>query len=133
MKTKERIKNTGEVFTPPELTNEILDKLPNEIWQEDKIFCDPAAGNGNILVEILKIKLSLNHHPIKAISTIYGIELMEDNVIEMKQRLLELIPENYKKEAIKIIEKNIVCHDALTWDFDKWSSKIKKIKVKKLF
>jgi type I restriction-modification system DNA methylase subunit len=116
---KLRRKTTSEDFTPPELVLEMLDKLPTECFTENKTFCDPAAGNGNFLIEVLKKKL---HHfdPLKALSSIYGIELMPDNVEEMKLRLLELIPRTSQHEAKKILEHNIVCHDALTWDFENW-------------
>jgi len=62
MRTKERIKRTAEIFTPAFLVNEILDKLTEygpEIWNEEKTFLDPACGNGNFLIEILKRKLEL--------------------------------------------------------------------------
>jgi hypothetical protein len=58
---------------------------------------------------------------------------MNDNVQEMKERLLELIPSELHEEAKKILDHNIVCHNALTWDFDNWR-KPKKAKIsKKLF
>jgi hypothetical protein len=104
----------------------MLNKLPPEVWSDpSKTFLDNSAGNGNFLVAILQRKLSLGHPPLQALSTIYGVELMEDNVEEMKDRLLielpSLTPEEAKK-ARKIINHNIVCHDALTWDYDKWQS-----------
>jgi type I restriction-modification system DNA methylase subunit len=54
---KARRKKTAEVFTPKELVQEILDKLPEDSWEEDKTFCDPAAGNGNFLVEAYAYKV----------------------------------------------------------------------------
>jgi len=129
---KARRKETAEDFTPPVLVNEMLDKLPQEVWDNPtKTFCDPAAGNGNFLIEILKRKLAHGHNPIIALSTLFSVELMSDNVEEMKERLLSLIPESLHKEATKILKKNIICHDALTWDFINWKSSI--IKNKKLF
>jgi type I restriction-modification system DNA methylase subunit len=118
-----RRKKTAEIFTPPELVNEMLDKLPNDIWQENKTFCDPATGNGNILLEILRRKLKLGHDPIQALRSIWGVELMPDNVKECKERLLDLIPADLHKEAKTILNHNIKCHDALTWDFEEWKSK----------
>jgi hypothetical protein len=131
IKSKERIKQTAEVFTPPALTNEILDHLPVSLWEPDKTFCDPAAGNGNLLLEVLKRKISLGHSPIDALKTIYGVELMLDNVIEMKSRLLDLIPIDDRKEAQNILDKQIINHDSLTWDFINWKSSIKN--YRKLF
>ena len=126
---QKRVKQTAEVFTPSSLTNEILDKLPPEVWEPSRTFCDPAAGNGNILLEILKRKLSHGHAPLEAISSIWGVDLMADNVQECKERLLELVPTC--KEAKEILNKQIICHDALTWDFINW--KDSKTKHKKLF
>lgn len=114
-----RAKETAEVFTPSDLVNEILEKLPKDSWEEDKTFCDPAAGNGNFLVEIYRKKIELGHDSTKALSTIYGVELMKDNVAEMKMRLYKMAKEYGvdSKAAQDILNKNIVCHDALTYDF----------------
>lgn len=123
---KNRRKITAEDFTPMELVNEMLDKLPEWVWQDpSKTFLDNSAGNGNFLVAVLQRKLSRGHKPLQALSTIYGVELMEDNVEEMKERLLELIPELLHQEAKEIIGHNIVCHDALSWDYDNWCTPVK--------
>jgi len=111
---------TAEVFTPPELTNEILDKLPPSVWEPNKTFCDPAAGNGNIVLEILKRKLSHGHNPLQAIQTLWGVDLMEDNIKEAHERLLNEIPVKYHPKAKDILNEQFICHDALTWDFIKW-------------
>lgn len=115
-----RVKRTAEIFTPVELVQEMLDKLPKESWHEDKTFCDPAAGNGNFLVEVYRYKVEkYRHNPTKALSTIYGVELMPDNVAEMKMRLYKQA-KSYRvnpKEAQAILEKNIVCANALTYDY----------------
>lgn len=118
---EKRRKQTAEVFTPPELVQEILDKLPEDVWQEDKTFCDPAAGNGNFLVEVYRYKVEkYDHDPTKALETIYGVELQPDNVAEMKYRLYQMAKEYNvdRKEAQRILEKNIVCADALTFDWE---------------
>lgn len=121
-KRKARRKQTAEDFTPQSLVNEMLDKLPPDIFIDPtKTFCDPAAGNGNFLIEVLRRKL-IHSQPLQALSTIYGVELMADNVEEMKERLLALIPQDLHEEAKKILDNNIVCHDALTWDWENWRS-----------
>jgi LPS sulfotransferase NodH len=135
-KRKERRKKTAEDFTPDPLVQEMLDKLPQEVWTDpSKTFLDNSAGNGNFLVAILRRKLAAGHSPLQAISTIYGVELMPDNVEEMKDRLLvelpTLTPQEVKK-ARKIIDHNIVCHDALTWDYENWKS-TKPAEAKPLF
>ena len=89
-----RKKQTAECFTPPFLTNEMLDKLteyaPKHFWKdEDKTFLDPACGNGNLLVEVLKRKLHYKHDPLKALQSLYGTDIMADNVKECRQRLLK--------------------------------------------
>jgi type I restriction-modification system DNA methylase subunit len=117
----ERKKETHEVFTPPELINRMLAKFSEKTWQEDKIFLDPAAGNGNLLVEIYSWKVDkYGHDPEKALSTIYGVELMADNVAEMKLRLYKMAKDYGvdPEKASKILERNIICHDALTYDFN---------------
>ena len=122
-KRKARRKETAEDFTPIPLVNEMLDKLPPEVFTDPtKTFCDPAAGNGNFLIEVLRRKLDNGHDPLQALSTIYGVELMDDNVEEMKERLLTLIPIELHRKAKNILKKNIICHDALTWDFENWKS-----------
>jgi type I restriction-modification system DNA methylase subunit len=108
---KERRKSTGEDFTPTPLVNEILDRLTidsnGSVWEEEKTFIDPACGDGQFLVEVLKRKLDKGHNQLKALSTIYGCDIMFDNIEICKDRLLKLI--NNKKEAEKILNKNIVC------------------------
>lgn len=134
-KRKARRKETAEDFTPIPLVDEMLDKLPSEVWSPKKTFIDNSAGNGNFLVRVLARKLSHNHPPLQALSTIYGVEFMPDNVEEMKQRLLDTLPElddTQKQQAIDIINHNIVCHDALTWDYENWR-KPKRSKAKPLF
>ena len=134
-KRKSRRKITAEDFTPLELIYKMLDKLPIEVWAPEKTFIDNSAGNGNMLICILTRKLSLGHDPLQALSTIYAVEFMADNVEEMKQRLLDTLPElddTLKQQAIDIINHNIVCHDALTWDYENWR-KPKRSKAKSLF
>jgi type I restriction-modification system DNA methylase subunit len=116
-RSKERIDKTGEIFTPIPLVNEILDKMPVESFKDPtKTFIDPACGDGNFLVEVLKRKLQENHDPKQAISSIYGIDLMQDNVVECKKRLLSLLPQD--TEINSILDKNIVCADTLKVDFN---------------
>ena len=116
---EKRRKTTAEVFTPQPLVQEILDKLPEDSWQEDKTFIDNSAGNGNFLVEVFQYKLNKGHNPEKALSTIYGVELMPDNVAEMKMRLYRMAKEYgvNPKKAQAILEKNIVCANALEYDY----------------
>lgn len=121
-KRKERRKSTGEDFTPISLCNEMLNKLPEEVWTDPtKLFIDPAMGNGNFLVEILKRKLSAGHPPLVALNAVWGVELMQDNTEEARDRLLIellLLTPDEAKEARRIVNHNIKCHDALLWNFE---------------
>jgi type I restriction-modification system DNA methylase subunit len=110
---KVRVKATGEVFTPTPLVQEILDQLPIEIFvEESKTFLDPACGDGQLLSEILIRKMENGSTFEQALSTTYGVDLMQDNVDLCRERLL------CGQEHLRhIVEKNIVCHDALTYDY----------------
>jgi hypothetical protein len=122
----ERKKETAEDFTPEPLVNEMIDKLPQEVWTDpSKTFLDNSAGNGNFLVAVLQRKLDHGHDPIQALSTIYGVELMHDNVEELHHRMYTivkdlLVTQEHKDKALEIIKENIVCHDALTFDYENW-------------
>lgn len=125
MNRQERIAKYGEVFTPRELINEILDKLSESLWiDSSRTFLDNSCGNGNFLVEVLKRKLRYGHNPAQALSTIYGVDIMKDNIEECRERLLHIANVHYKsryeftkKRNEKIINRNIVCADALTYDY----------------
>jgi len=113
-KRKARKKTTAEDFTPSSLVNEILDKLNEygkESWDEEKTFLDPACGNGNMLIEVLKRKLSLHHDPIKALKSIYGTDIMSDNIRECRLRLLKVLKDakvNITEEIVKVVFNQIV-------------------------
>lgn len=110
---KLRVKATGEVFTPTPLVQEILDQLPQELFTDPtKTFLDPSCGDGQFLGEVLIRKMENGSTFEQALSTIYGVELMPDNVELCRTRLL------CGQEHLRhIVEKNIVCHDALTYDY----------------
>lgn len=120
-KRKAREKITAEIFTPNGLVNEMLDELPCELWYDsDKTFLDDSAGNGQFLIWVLLRKIQAGQDPIEALKRVYGVELMPDNVEECKQRILSIIKlwTPITKEHEKIVNKNIVCHDALTYDYE---------------
>ena len=94
VKREKRAKQTADGFTPPRPVNEILDKLPPEMWEPQRDFCDPTCGDGDMLVEVLHRKLQKGHNPHQALSTIYGIDIMADKVEECRQRLLRFVSEN---------------------------------------
>lgn len=110
---KLRIKETGEVFTPTPLVQEILDRLDSNVFRDPiKTFLDPSCGDGQFLGEILIRKLENNIPFEQALGSIYGVDLMPDNVELCRKRLL------CGQEHLRhIVEKNIVCADALTYDY----------------
>jgi len=113
-KRKARRKISAEDFTPSWLVNDILDKLNEygkESWEPNKTFCDPACGNGNMLVEVLKRKISLGHDPIEALSTIYGTDIMQDNIRECRLRLLKIVKDEgctINEDTVKTVFNQIV-------------------------
>jgi len=131
MRTIERSKSHGEVFTPPELCNEILDKLPEETWIDStKTFLDPSCGNGNFLVEIKRRLLENGHDIDNVLSRIYGVDIMLDNCLECIERLygytegdLRVITDNLPNGVLAYFYRgnkmlNIVQADALNYDFE---------------
>jgi type I restriction-modification system DNA methylase subunit len=110
---KLRVKATGEVFTPTPLVQKILDELPKELFKDpSKTFIDPACGDGQFLGEVLIRKLENGIDFETALSTIYGVDLMQDNVDLCRERLL-----CGREDLMHIVEKNIVCADGLEYDY----------------
>lgn len=146
---------TQEYFTPDDLANEMFNKLSDDMFTDfSKTYCDTCAGNGNLVIIFLERRLANCHTErdiFDAFTTVYAVELMTDNVDEMKERMLKLIwPafERVKKESnevIKLLEygqlrsaiegiinHNIVCSDFFKWDFENWCP-VKEVKSKELF
>jgi hypothetical protein len=111
IKSKDRKDEHGEVFTPHYIVKEMLDLLPPGILNDPyKTFLDPTCGNGNILVTILEDRLKNGLDPLLSASTLFGIDIQEDNVQDTRDRLIKLVP-----EASSIINKHIRCMDILEW------------------
>jgi len=110
---KARTRATGEVFTPTPLVQEILNQIPIEQFQDpSKTFLDPSCGDGQFLSEVLIKKMENGSTFEQALSTIYGVDIMPDNVALCKDRLL-----CGQKHLRHIVDKNIVCADALQYDY----------------
>jgi len=128
---KLRIKQTAEVFTPTSLVQKMLNKLPKELFEDlTKTFIDPSCGDGQFLSEIIIRKMERSGCTLEqALSTTYGVELMEDNVKLCKERLAGPSP---TQKILDILDKNIVCADALTYHyrFDGTPSNVSDIEVK---
>jgi hypothetical protein len=88
----------------------MLDKLPEEVWIEGKTFCDQAVGNGQFLIHVLWRKIYAGHKPLDALKTVYGADIMRDNIRECRMRLLKLISifEPVVPEHIEAVMQNIV-------------------------
>lgn len=121
---KTRVKSTGEVFTPTPLVQEILDKLQQDVFTDStKTFLDPTCGDGQFLGEVLIRKMENGSTFEQALSTVYGVDLMIDNVDLCRERLL-----CGREDLRHIVEKNIVCYNGLEYDFE--FARRKKIEIK---
>lgn len=138
IKSKKRVADHGEVFTPSNIVNDMLDLVKNETERIDSRFLEPACGNGNFLVEILRRKLAVvksrykasqmewERNAIVAVCSCYGVDILSDNVAECRERLATGFEQEYKaifKTKIReqvvavakfVLSKNIICGDALT-------------------
>ena len=138
IKSKERVAEHGEVFTNEREVNAMLDMVKQETERIESRFLEPACGDGNFLAEVLNRKLAVvkkqysknksdyERYSILAISSLYGVDIMEDNARECRDRLYEIWNEAYTKNcksecsdkcrdsARYIINHNILYGDALT-------------------
>jgi hypothetical protein len=136
--SKERVENHGEVFTAKREVDAMIGLVKHEADRIDSRFLEPACGNGNFLAEILTRKLSLvanrygksqiefERYSVVAVGSIYGIDILEDNVISCRERLTDLFKnfytDQYKSQIQEkcidsiryILSKNILHGDALT-------------------
>lgn len=111
---KLRVKATGEVFTPTPLVQEILDQLDSNLFTDPtKTFLDPSCGDGQFLGEVLIRKVENGCAFEQALSTIYGVDIMQDNVDLCRERLL-----CGRADLRHIVDKNIVCADGLEYDYN---------------
>lgn len=138
VKSKQRVAEHGEVYTSAREVNAMLDLVKQETERIESRFLEPACGDGNFLIEILRRKLEIvkkrygqsqieyERYSILALSSIYGIEILEDNTIACRNRLFTFFKDEYEKiyrsttkeeylnSARFILSKNIVWGDALT-------------------
>lgn len=138
VKSKERVADYGEVFTAEREVKAMCDLVGTQCDNVDATFLEPACGNGNFLAEILdrklaRVKKDVNSDSIgwewlsvRAVASLYGVDIMQDNAEECRQRLFKQWDKAYKatckkncndetRESIKyILSKNIVCGNALT-------------------
>lgn len=133
VKSRQRVTDHGEVFTPAWLVEDMLDLVRDESHRIDSRFLEPACGSGNFLVPVLRRKLvtvqekfarsdfEKRHHALLALMCIYGIELLADNAAECRMSLVDALFEFLGKDlggewfgaARVVVEANIVQGDAL--------------------
>jgi hypothetical protein len=113
---KLRVKTTGEVFTPTELVREMLEQIPvDQFTDPAKTFLDNSCGDGQFLGEILIRKMENGSTFDQALSTIYGVDLMQDNVDECRKRLL---CGSQDPNHIATVEQNIYQADGLKFSYE---------------
>lgn len=138
IKSKQRVADHGEVFTNPREVNAMLDLVKQETERIDARFLEPACGEGAFLTEILRRKLAAvksrygkspydyERYAVLAVTSIYGVDILPDNVAVCRQKLFAIWDEAYTanakgqanepcREAVRfVLRKNILCGDALT-------------------
>lgn len=138
IKTRQRVTDHGEVFTAEREVNAMLDLVKPETERIDSRFLEPACGSGNFLIEVLRRKLAIveerygkgqlefERYAIVALGSIYGVDLLEDNAVECRERLFDHFDEVYSRlfdETCRtecrasvryVLDRNIICGNALT-------------------
>ncbi|NCC51038.1 MAG: SAM-dependent DNA methyltransferase [Spartobacteria bacterium] len=133
IKSRERVADHGEVFTPSWMVEAMLDLVRDETERIDARFLEPACGSGNFLVKVLQRKLAAvelkygksdferRHYALLALMSIYGIELLPDNVAECRANLLDILADYLNldesdelyRAAFYVLSQNLVHGDAL--------------------
>lgn len=116
---------TQEFFTNYVLVKKMCDKISEEKWSDiNANFLEPCGGHGNFVVYIIYNKIMHGSTWYEALQHTWSVELMEDNVKEMHQRIHNLFEQmgiEYDKEmAQQIMNHNLVCHNFFDWDFQNW-------------
>jgi hypothetical protein len=134
IKSKQRVADHGEVFTPAWIVDAMLDLVKGETERIDSRFLEPACGSGNFLVQALRRKLSAvelkygqsdfekRHYALLGLMCIYGIELLPDNIVECRANLLDIFAEylglievdDFYRAANFVLTINLVHGDAMT-------------------
>jgi hypothetical protein len=133
IKSKKRVADHGEVFTPRWLVEKMLDLVKGETERIDSRFLEPACGSGNFLVPVLQRKLAAveakygksdferQHYALLALMCIYGVELLIDNIAECRTNLLEIFADYLKldesddlyRAAFYVLSQNLMQGDAV--------------------
>ena len=134
IKSKKRVSDHGEVFTPPWMVEAMLNLVKDETERIDSRFLEPACGSGNFLVQILQRKLAAvelkfgksdfekRHYALLAVMCTYGIELLADNIAECRANMLDIFAEKLTlkdsddlyQAAFYVLSQNLIHGDAMT-------------------
>ncbi|MFO1435502.1 MAG: N-6 DNA methylase [Gammaproteobacteria bacterium] len=134
VKSKQRVADHGEVFTPAWMVEAMLDLVKDESERIDSRFLEPACGSGHFLIPVLRRKLAAvehkfgksdfekRHYALLALMCIYGIELLSDNIAECRANVLEILAaylnlnesDELFRAASYVLTQNLVQGDALT-------------------
>ena len=134
IKSRRRVSDHGEVFTPPWLVDDMLSLVKDETDRIDSRFLEPACGSGNFLVRVLQRKLAIvelkfaqsefekQHFALLCLMCVYGIEILTDNVVECREKLIEVFAEYLDLEeaddlyraASVVLARNLIEGDAIT-------------------
>lgn len=125
IKAGKTTKPTAEFFTPYSIVKRMADKIPDEDWADPKKkLLEPCFGNGQFVIYMVYKRLENNVDWKTTLETLYGVELMQDNVDETKDRVVSLLNAmgiDFDEEvAREIMDKNLVCSDFFKWDFELW-------------
>jgi hypothetical protein len=99
IKSKKRVRDAGEVFTPDFLVEQMLDGFPKDAWAKDKNWLEPTCGNGNFVVAIIRRKLRYGFRLIEALNTTFGMDIMQDNIDECHRRIFIKIVKPYLRRV----------------------------------
>ena len=133
LKSKKRVADHGEVFTPAWMVEAMLDLVKDETERIDSRFLEPACGDGNFLVPVLQRKLAAvefkfgksdferKHYSLLAVMCTYGIELLADNIADCRENMLEVLADYLKlqetdelyRAASYVLSQNLIHGDAL--------------------
>lgn len=131
--------NSQEFFTPYSIVKRMCDKVSDKDWADPKkTFLEPSCGNGQFVIYMIYNRLQHGIDWKTALKTCFALDLMQDNVDEMKKRvnkmLEQICPDYNKASATRIMNKNFVCANFFEWDFEEWrpmtEEEIKKAKKK---
>lgn len=134
IKSRKRVADHGEVFTPAWMVDAMLDLVKDESERIDSRFLEPACGSGNFIVKVLQRKLAAaerkfgksdfekQHYALFGLMCIYGVELLEDNIAECRENMLEIFADylnlqesdDLYRAAYYVLSQNLVHGDALT-------------------